>query len=404
MSIQYVQGECIFTRTNKVPKQYNYLTEDIEAEVVIVGGGVTGSILGYYFSKSNIKTVILEKARVGHGSTSITTSLLQYELDSNAMELKAYTEFENIIKSYKLGLKALDEIDNFINEFRNNCEYKKVDSLLYTAKDLEKKEIEEEYKIRKDAGLDVSFVEEKDNPYSFNLKSGLISIAGGSQLDPYKFTHSLLKEGTKNGLRVYENSEVVKVDYKEKYVEIETIYGHKVKGNIVIVATGFNTELFTSRQFGTKTTTFNIATKPIEGLEDKYKNIVIRDNEDPYNYIRTTEDNRIIIGGEDINFNPDIMNEELCNKSYEKLEQRVKNLFPQYKIEVDYRYCGAFASTKDNLGFIGKDPNNKKLWYGLGYGANGILFAVLGGIMLSKLYLGEVDDGLSLFKVNRFDN
>jgi choline dehydrogenase-like flavoprotein len=76
MNIQYVQGDCIFTRLNKLPKQYEYLTEDIDTDVIIVGGGVTGAILGYYFSKNNINTVILEKSRIAHASTSITTSLL----------------------------------------------------------------------------------------------------------------------------------------------------------------------------------------------------------------------------------------------------------------------------------------------------------------------------------------
>ncbi len=170
------------------------------------------------------------------------------------------------------------------------------------------------------------------------------------------------------------------------------------------MATGYNTELFTKRAFGIKTTTFNVATKPINNIEDIYKGVIVRDNEDPYNYLRTTSDNRIIIGGEDINFLPDIFNEELCNKSYDKLEQRLKNLFPNINIEIEYRYCGAFSSTQDNLGFLGKDPNNSKLWYCLGYGANGILFAVLGGIMLSKLYLGEVHEDLHLFKVGRFDS
>lgn len=85
MDIQYVQGDCIFTRISKLTKQYEYLTEDIDTDVIIVGGGVTGAILGYYFSKRNINTVILEKSRIAHGSTSITTSLLQYELDNNAM-------------------------------------------------------------------------------------------------------------------------------------------------------------------------------------------------------------------------------------------------------------------------------------------------------------------------------
>lgn len=132
---------------------------------------------------------------------------------------------------------------------------------------------------------------------------------------------------------------------------------------------------------------------------------LIRDNDDPYNYLRTTEDNRLIIGGEDITFVPDIFNEKVANEKYAILEQRLKAMFKNIKdIEVEYKYCGAFASTKDNLGFLGPDPDNNKLWFCLGYGANGILFAILGGMMLSDLHLGIENEDLSLFKVDRFDN
>ena len=51
MPLENVYGDPIFTKINKVKKQYEYLTEDIETDVVIVGGGVTGAILWYYFSK-----------------------------------------------------------------------------------------------------------------------------------------------------------------------------------------------------------------------------------------------------------------------------------------------------------------------------------------------------------------
>ena len=77
MKVQFVQGKPIFTDLNKVPIQYKYLVEDKESEVIIVGGGVTGAILGYYFSKNGISSVLLEKGRIAHGSTSITTALLQ---------------------------------------------------------------------------------------------------------------------------------------------------------------------------------------------------------------------------------------------------------------------------------------------------------------------------------------
>ena len=147
MTLQNVHGDPIFTKINKHKKQYEYLTKDIDTEVIIVGGGVTGSIVGYYFSKNNIPAVILEKERIAHGSTSITTSFLQYELDSNAKELEEYTCIDNVIISYKLGLKALDELDEFIKEYVNKCKDERKDTLLYISKKYEVGEMKEEYEI-----------------------------------------------------------------------------------------------------------------------------------------------------------------------------------------------------------------------------------------------------------------
>lgn len=405
MTLQNVHGDSIFTKINKHKKQYEYLTKDIDTEVIIVGGGVTGSIVGYYFSKNNIPAVILEKERIAHGSTSITTSLLQYELDSNASDLEEYTSLENIITSYKLGLKALDELDEFIKEYGNKCKYEKKDTLLYTSKECEVKAMEEEYKTRKNAGIDVKFIGKEDNPFSLDIKGGVYGINGGAQLDPYEYTHQLLEVSCNMGLQVFENTEVMDINYEQDCVEVTTSFGYKVRGKKVIIATGYNTERFTKRNFGAKTVTYNIATKPVENFDGWFNRVLIRDNCDPYNYFRTTSDNRIIAGGEDVDFYTNINNEKLAKEKYEILLNRVKNMFPNIKnIEMDYEYCGGFISSQDNLGYIGEDPNNKNLWFCLGYGANGILFAILGGMMLSKYYKGEVDPNMKLFSVGRFDN
>lgn len=404
MPLENVHGTPMFTKNSKIKKQYEYLTEDLDTEVIIVGGGVTGSIVGYYFSKANIPAVILEKERVAHCSTSITTSLLQYELDSNARELEEYTTLDNVIMSYKLGLKALDEIDEFINIYGNKCKYQRKDTLLYTSKDEEIKEMKEEYEIRKEAGIDVKYISKEDNPFSINLKGGVYGVNGGAQLDPYEYTHELLDVSCNMGLKVYENTEVIDIKYLEDGVEVITSYGYKVKGKKVIVATGYNTERFTKRNFGHKTVTYNIVTKPVDEFDGWFNKVLIRDNCDPYNYFRTTEDNRIIAGGEDIDFYNNILNEKVAKEKYEILLNRIKSMFPKINsIESDYEYCGGFISSQDNLGFFGEDQNHKNLWYCLGYGANGILFAILGGMMLSKFYKGEIDDNMKLFKVDRFD-
>ena len=404
MPLENVHGDPIFTKINKVKKQYEYLTEDIETDVVIVGGGVTGAILGYYFSKANIGAVILEKERIAHGSTSITTSLLQYELDSNARELEEYTTLDNVITSYKLGLKALDEIEEFIKEYGNKCKYEKKDTLLYTSKECEVKEMKEEYEIRKNAGIDVKYISEENNPFSLDLKAGVYGVNAGAQLDPYEYTHQLLDVSCNMGLKVYENTEVMEIAYGKDEVEIITSFGYKVKAKKVIIATGYNTQRFTKRNFGVKTVTYNIATKSVKSFDGWFNKVLIRDNCDPYNYFRTTYDNRIIAGGEDVDFYTNIKNEKLAKEKYSILLNRIKNMFPNIKdIEIDYEYCGGFISSQDNLGYIGEDPNHKNLWFCLGYGANGILFAILGGMMLSKLYKNEIDENIKLFKVDRFD-
>lgn len=300
MNLHYVQGNPLFTHINKIPKQYNYLTENIETDIIIIGGGVTGSITAYYFSNANIPVVLLEKSRIAHGSTSITTSLLQYELDGTARNLEQYTSLDNTIRAYKLGLKALDEIDNFIIKHGNKCDYERKDTLFYTGKKSEISLIRDEYNVRKNANLDVNFITEENNPFSFDLKAGVYANKGGAQLDPYKFTHHLLDVSCNLGLKVYENTEVLEINYGEDKVEVITSYGYKVTGKKVIVATGYDVDKFTKRNFGLKTLTYNIATKPVESFEGWNNRVIIRDSNDPYNYYRTTSDNRILAGGEDI--------------------------------------------------------------------------------------------------------
>ena len=418
MKISYVKGNTYFNKqknknnqTNKKYnkeknlkiKQYPYLDEDIETEVVIVGGGVTGAILGYYFSKNNIPNVILEKERTGHGSTSVSTALLQYELDDMINKLEQIMKREDIVKAYKLGQKALGNIEEFVNKYENKCEYVKADSLLYSAKKEDKKILEYEYEFRKNNKFDVELLEKSSNNLPFEIESAIISKNGGAKINPYLFTHQLLDVAS-NKTIVYENTELQNIEYeKENIVNVKTSYGNNIKCKKVIIATGYDIDKFTKRNFGTKTITYNIVTETMskEQLVDKY---IIRDIKDPYNYIRTTKDNRYIIGGEDIEVNEKNYSEEVANEKYNILEQRLKTMFPNIKnYKIEYKYAGIFCSTKDNLGFIGEDKEHKNLWYALGYGANGILYAMLAGDMLTKKYKGEVDKNINLFRIDRFD-
>ena len=71
-------------------KTYPTLNENLDIDVCIIGGGITGISCGYYLTKNNLKVCILEKDRVmektsGHTTAKITSQhglIYKYLYDS----------------------------------------------------------------------------------------------------------------------------------------------------------------------------------------------------------------------------------------------------------------------------------------------------------------------------------
>src|SRR5690606_24324110 len=72
---------------NGILHSYPSLDKNIETDIVIVGAGITGSLIAHQCVADGYKPVIVDKREVCHGSTSATTSMLQYEIDLPFFEL-----------------------------------------------------------------------------------------------------------------------------------------------------------------------------------------------------------------------------------------------------------------------------------------------------------------------------
>src|SRR5690242_721479 len=69
------------------PRPYPVLDRDLRCDVAILGGGITGALVAYHLVRAGVDVVLLEGDRVGRGSTSASTGLLQYELDVGLVPL-----------------------------------------------------------------------------------------------------------------------------------------------------------------------------------------------------------------------------------------------------------------------------------------------------------------------------
>lgn len=383
--MEYVKGNPYFCKANKRIKQYRYLNKDIKCDVLIIGGGIDGAICNYYLSKK-YDTVLVDKSRFGFSCTSCATALLEYQLDEFAMDLTKYLPIETIVEVYKMGQKSIKKINNFIKENGNKCYFNLRPTFLYTNSIFDKQKIIEEYNFRKKNGFNVKLILENNNPFPFQVKAGIYAKDGGCEFNPYLFTKQMI-ENSCNQSNLYENTKIENLSVDEDKVTATTNFGNKIVCNKVVIATGFNFELINKNKICQRFVSYTITTKPIKNLK-YYNSALVHDNSAPYHYLRTLNNGALIFGGEDTKLNGKVgIKTKLANKKYKSLEENLKSLFKDFEdeIEIDSRFCGAFGTTDNNLGLIGKS-NVKNVYYFISCGANGIINAMYGVELLDDLF------------------
>ncbi|MGL5085503.1 MAG: NAD(P)/FAD-dependent oxidoreductase [Clostridium sp.] len=402
--MKYVGGNPLFT--NDITKKDNFikLNSNINCDVAIIGGGVTGALCAYFFLKKGINCILIEDNLIGQSSTSICTSILEYEIDIDLINLSDQIGEDSAITAFKLGRDAVFKIEEIINEFNINCDFKITPCFYYSINKDDIHQFKSEFKARKAAGFDITYLNKDEAKllYPFNVECGLLTQNAAATFNPYDFTLGLLKALKSKGLKVYENTRLTKTIHdSNECVVLDTSTGYSVTANKILNCTGYAANKMFKENLSTFTRTFNIATSPLNSTKELWnQNSIIIDNSTPYYYCRTTGDNRIILGGEDI---PDLdYNEDKINEAYNQLTSKLKILFPDLdNYTIDFKYNGVFADSKNSIPYIGTHEDFPNHYFCLGYGSNGVLYSTFGGEMLANLHIGKKDANMDIFRFNR---
>lgn len=393
--MEILKGTTYFDK-EKLGKQYPYLNKDSKCDVLIIGGGIDGAIVNYYLSK-NFNTMIVDKARFGLGDTVAATALLEYQLDDFASDLEKYLTKNELKKIYQLGLQSIKEIEKISKTIGNSFDFKLKPSFIYSNVKKDVLSFKDEYNFRKNNGLKCSFIEEDNNPFPFSVECGLYCEDGGAELNPYLFTHALL-ENSKG--KKFENTEVLSIEKNGDGLVCLTNYGYKIFCNKIVCTTGFNDSLVSDKPLSEKYISYSIVTNPIKELEWK-GDALIQDYMEPYHYLRKLPDDRIIFGGGDSLYKG-VIDNKLAQKKYLELLNFLKEMFPLFKeqIQIDYAFCGFFASTLNNMGIISK-TNKENVFIFSSCGANGIINAIFGIDLLLDLFENKHNWLEKVFSIQR---
>jgi glycine/D-amino acid oxidase-like deaminating enzyme len=126
------------------------------------------------------------------------------------------------------------------------------------------------------------------------------------------------------------------------------------------------------------------------------------DTDRPYHYLRWTEDNRLIIGGEDSRHKSTRGARRRLAAGSSRLRSYQAAVYPDLAPEEpEYAWEGLFGETPDGLPYIGPHRRYPKHLFALGYGGNGMTVSFLAAQLLLKRYQNRPHPDEALFSFGR---
>jgi glycine/D-amino acid oxidase-like deaminating enzyme len=387
-----------WTVRNGLLRVYPPLEKDIRCDALVIGGGISGALLAHRLIHSGVDCVLIDRRDIGRGSTSASTALLQYEIDTPLHQLQRQVGYQPAERAYVLGIEAIHNLQKLAGK---DCGFALRPSLQIATRLSDVAGLKKEYEARHKLKFSVTLLERREL-----LRCGIVGAAAlrsriAGEVDPYRLTHRLLRLACSHGLRVFDRTTALRYVDSGRQLSVETDSGSRIRCRSVFFATGYETQDILVKKVVTFKSTYALISEPLADLSWWKDRSLIWGTGNPYLYMRTTSDNRVIVGGQDDGvLNPTRRDHQIAQKTV-PLVRSFNALFPGTLIEPAFAWAGVFGSTKDGLAYIGRHPSFPRAYFALGFGGNGITFSEIAGRILTDLFLDRKNHDQEVFRFDR---
>ena len=266
------------------PKKYPALTDDLEVEALVVGGGIAGTTALYCLAKAGIKAAMIEKAHLAEATSAYTTAFLTHVLDTSLADLTRMFDEKKAQEAWRSHAEAIGMIERIAREEGIECEFMRCNNFLFANDEKQAKELREEEACAKKLGFDAEMADARND---LNIKnSGVFVVPDQAKFHPLKYLDGLRSAAEKSGALIFENTEAGKIsDTREGSTAcVSTMGGKSIWAEKIFIATHepWNSpkEIF-ARKGGYTTYVIELAAEPGILTEGIYE-----DEDNPYHYFR----------------------------------------------------------------------------------------------------------------------
>nr|WP_236023331.1 FAD-dependent oxidoreductase [Chitinophaga chungangae] len=387
---------------NGLPYEYPKLDRDIRTAVTVIGAGVSGALTAYALVNAGLECTVADARTVGLGSTCASTSLLQYEIDVPLTQLTEKIGKTGAERAYALCAASVGELERTVKKLKEPL-FERKDSLLLASFKKDLPMLKKEYEARLAMGLEVEWWSAATLKNKMGLNNpGAIRSATAAQTDAYLLTHALHQHNIRKGARVFDRTLVKNIRFHKNGAELLTDGGPVIRTRHIVIATGYEALQYVPAGIVKLQSTYAIASDHRESGPAWYRDSLIWETKQPYLYMRTTPDGRIIAGGRDEDYYNPHRRDKLLKLKARQLEKDVQKRFPQLGFRQEFAWTGTFGNTQDGLPYIGEYSKMPHTYFALGFGGNGITFSQIAAEVVCKLVQGKKCPDAELFSFNRF--
>ncbi len=360
-------------------KEYPKLSQNLQTDVVIIGGGITGVLNAYFLSRSGKKVVLIEKNELGSNATICTTAFITKIIDSDLSEIVSLYGEADAKTIWNSGQAAIDEFEKLISDEKIECEFKRCSDYAYANTEKQFEDIKKEIRVYQKFGIKAS-LHEDGSALGFP-NSGYMEIPGQAKFDVAKFLYRLAELAEENGAQIFEHTEATDIDGEKPLV---TVGDFTVQAEDAVIATY---KPFTNEKTHLKKGMYKSYVMSIDLGDENIIEGIYEDADNPYHYFRIDRgdgQNRMILGGED---HKDIFGNTLDEKSSKALEEYARRLLPKGNFKITERWDGPILEPSDGLPLIGRIKPH--YYVATAFSGNGMTYSMISALLISDLILGK---------------
>ncbi|WP_377186733.1 NAD(P)/FAD-dependent oxidoreductase [Ruegeria meonggei] len=378
-----------YAATANATERYPALTEDVTADVCIVGGGYTGLSAALHLAEAGFDVVLLEAHRVGFGASGRNGGQLGSAQRMDQEDLERLVGGDDAAKLWDLAEDAKDLVKLLIAKHQIDCDLKPGVAVLGLSTGDQRDLHDHAAHLSTRYGYDQ--IELLDESAAHGLcpsptyRGGYLDM-GAAHLHPLNFALGLAQAAAKAGVRIYESTEVTGVQETDPAI-VATPQGKVTANHVVLACNGYLGDLngkVASRVMPINN--FIAATEPLgtDAARVLTRDVAVADTKFVVNYFRLSADNRLLFGGGEsygYRFPADIAT---------TVRKPMAEIFPHLQdVKIDYAWGGTLAITMRRMPYLARVAPN--ILSASGYSGHGVGTATHAGQLMALAIQGQAE-------------